>query len=233
MHITENELLLYVTEYGLTEQKRQSVEKHINFCNSCQERLVENRSKINSFATENQLECDQVEADLVEYKLGELDKNREEEIKSHLAECENCRYLLSHLQPPTLPILDGTVSKRFPGFPKDEILSLIYQIKSSIGTFISLTIQPLEPTPVFLGEFHKNGAKKILHSGGDIILNINKKGKKVSLFSLHDLELDSQNSDEYGVAIFLDFLPGEYQIQVEDAEIKELQYHNSTLNTTN
>ncbi|MBN2093122.1 zf-HC2 domain-containing protein, partial [candidate division KSB1 bacterium] len=224
MHVTDNQILLYLTQYGLTEQKRQEFESHLIHCEDCNARIEHFSGLLSKVTTENRLECEQIEDDLIDYNFGDLDTSRMEQIKLHLDECESCRYLASRLKIAMAETNENHSRKSLSLPHKYQIMENVRIIKSKIGTIINLLISPLEPAPAFMGKNETRNLKRIQHSGGDLILNLNDYGMKASLLTLNNVELDFQISDECGLAIFSDFLPGMYHILIEGVQIKKLEY---------
>jgi hypothetical protein len=88
--------------------------------------------------------------------------------------------------------------------------------------YLRILLQPLEIKPAFRGKaiFH---AKRIIHPGGDLMLEVGEPDVQVIIFSLDDVELGEQQSNSQGKAIFKDFEKAEYKIAVEGFEIAEVQ----------
>ena len=226
MHISDNNILLYLTQYGLTEQKRQNLENHFVHCEKCNERIEHFSKLLAKITAENRIECEQIENDLIAYQFNELDQTRRKEVEQHLRECENCQYIVSRLKGFPGGLKNNCPQDQLSTAVKSTVLEYIQNLKSKIGTVVTLITEPLTPAPAYLGKNNSRSVRKIKHAGGNIVLNVGEYGLKTSLLSLENIELDVQITDECGLAIFQDFLPGEYQIYMKGIKISNMKYHN-------
>lgn len=222
MHVNDYECILYLTRFGLSEEKRQELQQHFLLCDECHQKIEYYTGLIAKSNLENETECRQIENELVDYKMDEIDKSRKEKIDRHLGECEKCRYLFDRLNLYESEAEDSVEIKTRRTSKKEELLSHIKAFRDKIGSLISITLEPLQPAPAFLGKDKTEISHKIKHTGGDILVHLNKAGQKATLLSNDNRELDRRKSDEVGMVIFDDFLPGEYQIKVPGAQISKL-----------
>jgi len=226
MHITDNQILLYLTRYGLTKEKREEIDNHLLTCAECNTRKEKYSQLLAAMQRENKIECSQIENMLVDYRLDRLREAQVQKIEAHLETCDSCKFISERLN---LGVLSD-VREKSPTSLSDQIQNelekLFHQLKSKLVTFAILIIQPLEPAPAFLGR-PTRGLKQLTHNGGSLVLNIGTAYQNVHLYSMTAMKLDSRKSDEFGIVTFDDFLPGDYQIQVDGYRIDNVEYMKS------
>lgn len=223
MHITDNQILLYLTRYGLTKEKREEINNHLLTCVECNTKKEKYSRLLTDMQQENETECTQIENQLVDFRLGKLKESQIQQIEAHLKTCDSCHFIYNRLN---FPILTDVKENSTPSFSEQlqkELEKYLHQLKSTLMTFASLILYPLEPAPTFLGR-PTRGLKEITHQGGNLVLNIGKTDHHVHLYSTNAMKLDTQKSDEFGIVTFNDFLPGKYQIQVDGYHIENIEY---------
>jgi len=196
--LTDNQIILYLTVYGLTDIQKKIMDQHFTECDECNKRKKIYAVKLGKVLSDNRLECLTVEENIVDFFLGDVDTYLHKKIEQHLQSCETCKYLFEKINQSPAP---------------ENYFQKIYSQFSKLP----------QVAPSFLGS-HPRGTKKITHDQGDIILNVGCKKKEIKLFSTDNVELDSQKSDENGIVIFKDFIGGEYQVQLEGFEIIDIKY---------
>lgn len=220
--LLDNQIILYLTAFGLTDAQKEMLEKHFDECDDCRKRKEIYANKIDRIIKQNRSECVTVEENLVDFFLGDVDDCLHEKIKQHLQTCESCQYLFEKLkQSPAPKNYSQTFHSQFSKLPF-KMRDFIDNLQDRLATLAVLTVKPLKAAPVFLGS-HLRGTKNITHAQGDIIVNVGCKKKEVKLFSTNDVELDSQKSDENGIVIFKDFIGGDYKLQLEGFEIIDIK----------
>lgn len=219
MHLNENIILLYLSRYGLTTEKRQQIDEHLKTCALCSERIKQYYQFISRMGQDNQKECQEIETNLVAYHDGQLSDWDARAVDKHLQSCDCCRYLFK--------TLDQNLGNEWKAVPNrstaiPDLTDKIKHYLTKIGTLITLIIEPLDLAPVFLGQT-SFGERSIEHPGGDLLLNLSQPGKKVRILSNKYFELDSRTSDASGLVTFDDLTAGTYLVQVEGHEITDLQ----------
>jgi hypothetical protein len=222
MHLTKSEIILYSTQFGLTDVQRQNAEKHLLLCEACSASQRQFADKIQRMVAENELECQAFENDMADFLLGELSLARNQAIQKHLEDCPRCRFVF-HFVKKFLPADAADPAVGGVSMIK-KISRYLAELKSTLGTIVNLSIIPLSEAPAFLGKHTPSGLTRISHTGGDICLNIPKPFKNISLLTPDFLELKTLKTDEFGIVVFKDYLPGEYQIGVEGFEVSDVKY---------
>lgn len=222
MHLTKTEIILYATQFGLTESQRQDVEKHLLLCEECTEMHQQCANEIKKMVKENELECQSIEDDMADYLLDDISPKRKLEIEQHLEKCDSCRFTLNSLKNFSLEPAEAHIPGKIS--ISNKLKRYLAELKDAFGTIANLTINPLPTAPVFLGKHTQPGLERISHNGGDICLNIQKPFQNVSLFSSEQMELKTLKSDEFGIVVFEDFLPGDYQVGIDGFEVKNVKY---------
>lgn len=223
MHITDNQILLYLTRYGLTKEKREEIDNHLETCDECNAKKDKYFHLLAEMQNENKMACTQIENNLVDYRLEKLDEAQNQKIEDHLKTCDSCNFIYNRLNYNKLYDIQKSSPISFSEQIFNELEHYLQQIKSKLVTFANLMIQPLEPAPAFLGR-PTRGLKKITHHGRSIVLNIGEADHNVHLYSMKTIKLDTRKSDEFGIVTFDDFLPGDYQIQVDGYHINNIEY---------
>lgn len=241
----EDQIFLYLTKHGLSKEQKLQVEKHLSECKICAKKKLELEQEIKTSALESEKECELVRNNLIGYISGEIKAVPGVDIEEHLNECETCKFLynsnkkrftrqeIEALEIPVpdhlLPNILNAVTDEIAAERQRESLRLkssAIKIKNELKQFvecIKISLQQLEPAPGFLRKVAFN-AKKISHSGGDLVLDIGEKNVGVTIFSLQDLELAEQRSDTGGKVVFKDFEKAEYKIFIEGFDIREIRY---------
>ncbi len=226
MHITDNQILLYLTRYGLTKEKREEIDNHLLTCVECNTKKEKFANLLAEMQQENKTECAEIENKLVDFLLGRLKGPQKQKIEAHLKTCDSCNFLYNRLDH---RILTDVSTNSVPSYAEQlykKLENYLHQLKSTLMTVASLIIYPLEPAPAFLGR-QTRGLKEIHHDGGNLAINVGEADLNVHLYSTTAMKLETQKSDEFGTAIFDDFLPGEYLIQVDGYHIENIKYMNS------
>jgi hypothetical protein len=226
MHITDNQILLYLTRYGLTKEKREGIDNHLLTCAECNTRKDKYFQLLADMQRENKIECTQTENMLVDYRLERLSEAQIQKIEAHLETCDSCKFISERLNFGVLSDVKEKSRTSISDQIQNELERLLHQVKSKLVTFAILIIQPLEPAPAFLGR-PTRGLKQVTHNGGSLVLNIGGADHNVHLYSMNAMKLDSRKSDEFGIVTFDDFLPGDYQIQVDGYRIDNIEYMKS------
>lgn len=223
MHITDNQILLYLTRYGLTKEKREEIINHLSTCVECNTKKENYSQKLAEMQQENKNECTQIEEKLADFRLGQLEKSQSHKIEAHLKTCDSCNFVYNQLDCRALADFKENPMPAFAGQLQQKLEEYLLQFKAKLMTFASLILSPLEPAPAFLGR-PTRGLKEISHKGGRLIVDVGKANQNVHLYSMKKLKLGTQKSDEFGIVEFNDFLPGEYQIQVDGYHIENIDY---------
>ena len=242
--LEDDQIILYLTRFGLNKDERSEVDKHLNGCEKCRKKREKIERKINASADKSKMECELVRNNMAAYILGDIKEIAGINLEQHLNECETCSFLYSRNQkqltleemgalniPVPVGLLPKILTAVAEAIPAKEAsvslpeVSLSEEISRGIEKAIKyfrVILRPLEFKPAFRGKavFH---AKKINHTGGDFMLDVGEQNVTVRIFSLDDVELGEQQSDKQGNAIFKDFEKAEYKIAVDGYEIGEVQ----------
>ncbi|MBN1350178.1 hypothetical protein JXJ21_12260 [candidate division KSB1 bacterium] len=221
--LTDYQCILFLTEFGLNDIRRETFEAHFKSCTACSQKKEALQAQLQLADAGNRLYCIEIEENLVDYIVGDIDEKLGEKISSHLKKCFQCQYLYHKLiQSPLPDVKNNQDSSRLMKLP-EKLHTFVEKLQRQLVTLANISIRPLNAVPAFLGSDESTG-KKISHINGDIILNVGEKNKEVKLLSPKNVELDAQNSDENGVVVFKDFIGGEYRVQVEGFEVVDIKY---------
>ena len=130
MHLNNSEIILYTTQFGLTESQRYDVESHLLLCEECTSLQKQYANEIQAQITENELECKSIEDDFADYLLSDLSQDRQHMITQHLETCESCRFLFDSLKNFSADSQDGFCHK--PNFPFRDNYQVSDRIKRSL-----------------------------------------------------------------------------------------------------
>jgi hypothetical protein len=228
----EDEIVLSLTEYGLTEPERKKFEAHLAECEICRSHLNENRQTLARFFQENDKVCRQVQDHLFAFLLGETKQAAEIKIEPHVRDCPRCLVLYQDLQRSLSkeewaeirqPLPRGLRARFFFGRVPDQIAEVKKKLRQEGVALVNLFIQNLALEPAFMGE-PVWGARKIRHAGGDLVIYLGAPDKTVRLLTAGKRELETLQSDAGGFVRFHDYTAGDYHIQVEGAEILAVRH---------
>ena len=242
--LEDNQIILYLNRFGLSKDVKLEVDKHLDGCEKCRKKKDQIERKIKASAENSKRECELVRNNMAAYIQGEIKDVAGINLEQHLNECETCRFLysrnqkqftLEEMEALNIPVPDRllpniltAVTEAMAGeeaLVSSPEVSLSEEIGRGIEkaiNYVKILLQPLEFTPAFRGKALFR-AKRINHTGGDLVLDIGEKNVTIRIFSLDDVELGEQQSDNQGRAIFKDFEKAEYKIAVEGYEIGEVQ----------
>lgn len=243
--LEDNQIILYLTRFGLNKDERSAVEKHLYGCKQCRNKKDKIERTMKDSEEQNKRECELVRNNMAAYITGEIKQVAGVDFEQHLNECETCSFIYSRnkkqltfeeMEALNIPVPDDllsniltAVTEAIPREGTSEFLPEL-SLSEAIGrgiekavNYIQILLQPLELKPAFRGKalFH---AKRLNHNGGDLVLDLGEPNVTVRIFSLDDVELGEQQSDSQGRAIFKDFEKAEYKIDVEGHEIRDIQY---------
>lgn len=240
--LNDNQLLLYQTQFGMTEPQRQEIDQHLQGCASCRQKKRTLEQELQQLKQGNRQECEFVRQNLPDYIENRLTGTTVASIAAHLEACELCHFLyvrnagepdpakieaLNIPVPETLlPNLLKTVANEVARLARSQSTvteTFGSQLEAGIGQLIRLILQPAALQPAFLGEIPA-GAHQIQHPGGDLQLAVGRPQIRVQIFSRDGRQLGEATSDEQGLVIFRDFEKAEYQITTPGFEILEVTY---------
>lgn len=242
--LEDDQIILSLTRFGLTESERSAVAEHLEGCERCRTKQNKIAPKIKASAEQSARACELAWNNMAAYIRGELNEATQKNIEQHLSECEACRFLylrnqkqftlaaMNALNIPVpeelLPKILTAIHEAMPVAESAAIqteASLSEQISRGVEkavNHIKMILRPLEFAPAFRGKALFQ-TSRINHPGGDLLLELGKPDVTVRIFSRDDVELGEQQSDEQGRALFNDFEKAEYKIAVEGFEISEVR----------
>jgi hypothetical protein len=228
----ENEAILSLTEFGLTEIERKAFEAHVSGCAECQSALARHRQAISRYQRDNDEVCRAVQAHLVEYLLGEIKQTAGIRIKPHLQECPRCSLLCQDLERALAkeewaemrqPLPRGLRAKSAEEKARNKFTRIKDELLTEGQVIIDVIIRETALQPAFMGE-EGWGARDITHRGGDLVIHLGAPGKTVHLLTSGGQEMEAQASNSDGFVRFRDYLAGDYRIRVEGVEILAVKY---------
>lgn len=237
MHcLTEQEMIYYLECDFQDHDDHTNLKNHINSCSDCQNKIRNVKHKLNSFLIDNSNECELIQNVLQDFIEEKITIVSGIDINEHLKECEACNYLYLQLKkeptlseivnleialPDSLKHKMNTLIEKLRKTPK-KLKSNVFDRLDELAETILLTLFPA-PAPAFLTDTLILSAVKIQITKETLLVNAEKPGLLVKIYSLNDDELDQQITDENGVAAFKDFEPDTYKIAVEGYEIKGVE----------
>jgi len=243
--LDDNQIILYLTRFGLNKDEKSAVVKHLYGCKQCRDRKEKIERKMKDFDDQNKKECELVRNNMAAYIAGEIEQIAGVDFEQHLSECEMCSFIysrnqkqltLKEMEALNIPVPEGLLANILTAVTgamaaqENQVSSPAMSISEEIGrgiekaiNYVKIMLRPLELTPAFRGKaaFH---TKSINHTGGDLVLDVGEPDVTVRIFSLDDIELGEQQSDSQGKARFKEFEKAQYKITVEGHEIRDIQY---------
>lgn len=238
--LTDSQVMLYLTTFGYSAEEKEKIKIHINGCGQCQELEQKYRQKITAALSRSKKTCELVQNHLPDYIHTGLQFAQDLEISSHLEECDVCRYYYEKTKK-TISFeqaakLDITVPEDLKSAIKKSTAREMAQLKlarmidqatetvaSALEGVIDYFFLTLTPIKVAVRGRISIFAREIDHKGGDLVVNVGSRELTVLLFSLDDLELGDEKSDDSGFVRFKDIDPGQYKIDVEGYEIRTVE----------
>lgn len=233
--LSKEDLVLYLAGAYLSAPEKAEIEEKLKQSPLLQPELEKLRQRIDQFRQENESEREQILAHLEDYLDGKITTLNGIDFQQLLDEHPDCKRIYQMLQKElaldeaeklNYPV-SGQLAHRFDHLIPDDSASspepspsLLAKVDALIERFVLEIVQP--PDLAFLGS-ETAGAKQITTSGGNLEISVGEAGRVVKIFSMNDVVLDNQISDQTGKVVFKDFEPDTYKILVEGFEIKEVK----------
>jgi len=236
--LTKSELIFFILNEFQNAEEHIHTQNHLNICPKCREKLHVLEKEVTQMNERNEKECKLIREHLLDYAEGKCTNIAGIDMAEHLEECTNCNFIYEQLQkkltlqetePLNIPIPDR-LTKNIQQLLNKKSMDLKTQIKPvkalksklyALMDRIELFVVPT-PAPEFLSNTIITGDAEIEFFDKDVAVDVGATGRKVKLFSLENLELDCQISNQDGIVVFKDFLPDKYKIIVDGFEIKEV-----------
>jgi hypothetical protein len=212
--------------------------QHLKECDVCQNIYIFLKKQLNQMKVENERECDMYRRQLLQHDAGENSNLAE---LNHIEECESCRALhdiitgvpefddivnLNVIVPQNLThSIESLLSqKRAEHFenPKNGLIEFLKDKKADLFEKVVLFLTPA-PHPAFLGTRRSTG-EQVNFNGKTVVLATGRANADVRIYSMKNIELENKKTNQEGIVVLENFLPGKYKIYVEGFNIEKLNY---------
>lgn len=236
--LNRTDIIAYIMNDYLPHDAEHHIGQHLKECDVCQNTYIFLKNQLNQLKVENERECDMYRRQLLQHDAGENSNLAE---LNHIEECESCRALhdiitrvpefddivnLNVIVPQNLThSIESLLSqKRTEHFenPKNGLLAFLKDKKADVFEKIILFLTPA-PQPAFLGS-RRSGGEQVNFNGKTVVLATGKPNADVKIYSMKNIELEHKTTNQEGIVVLENFLPGNYKIQVQGFKIEELNY---------
>lgn len=233
----KTDLISFIMEKYLSYDEAVQIKQHLRECDICRTNYAELKGKIDRMMLENKQECEMYRARLMQFHLesGKIPDSK------HIEECDACRALndivednpefekivnLDFPVPESLTnTIDSLLSRKGTAYqenPAYKLKEFFKEKEEHLFEKVVLFLTPA-PQPAFLGK-RSSGVKNVEFTGKSIVIATGKAHATVKIYSIKNTELESKKTDEEGIVVFENFLPGKYKILVENHKISQLNY---------
>ena len=236
--LNRTEIIAYIINENLPQEEEHRIGRHLKECDVCQNKYIYLKKQINQIIFENERECDMYRRQLLQYDGGERSNHAG---LNHIEECESCRALFDIIT--SIPEFDDIVNlnvtvpqnlthsierllkqKRSEHFenPKNGLIEFLKDKKADVFEKIVLFLTPA-PQPAFLGT-RRSAGEQVNFNGKKVVLATGRANADVRIYSMKNIELENKKTNQEGIVVLENFLPGKYKIQVDGFKIEELNY---------
>ncbi len=232
------EIIAYIMNKYLPLETEHRIGQHLKECDVCQNNYILLKQQINHIIVENERECDMYRRQLLQHDEGECNIQAD---LNHIEECESCRALHDIITgfPEFADIVNLNVNipenlthsiesllsrKRAEHFenPKNGLNEFLKDKKADLFEKIVLFLTPA-PQPAFLGG-KSSDSEQVSFNGKTVVLATGKPNANVRVYSMKNVELENKKTNQEGIVVVDNFLPGKYKIQVDGFKIENLNY---------